>query len=77
MYNIDNNISSIKEVLSSFPKNNIKNKEKYLNTVNSYKEEYLAYKNNIYNELNNRYNKILNINKDSNISSLAEKDSIK
>lgn len=73
MYNIDNNISSIKEVLSSFPKNNIKNKEKYLNTVNSYKEEYLAYKNNIYNELNNRYNKILNINKDSNISSLAEK----
>jgi hypothetical protein len=73
MSNIDDNISSIKEVLSNLPKNNNKNKEKYLNTVNSYKEEYLAYKNNIYNELIDRYNKILNINKDSNISSLEEK----
>lgn len=63
----DNKISSIKEVLSNLPKNNIKNKKKYLDTVKLNKDEYLRYKDLIYKELVNRYNSILSVKRNDNI----------
>jgi hypothetical protein len=73
MSNIENKISSIKEVLSNLPKNNVKNQKRYLDELLSLKDEYSKYNDNIYKELNDRYNKIISISKDSNIDILENK----
>lgn len=59
-----------KEVLSTMPKNNKKNTDKYLEKINELKEEYESEKKKIEKTLNKRYKKALDIKENSEISNL-------
>lgn len=50
-------ISVSKEILDNMPKNNKRNKEKFKKTLEDLKEEYFKIKEEIYNEIKNRYSK--------------------
>ena len=50
-------ISVSKEILDNMPKNNKRNKEKFKKTLEDLKEECFKIKEEIYNEIKNRYSK--------------------
>ena len=66
-------IESSKEVLSAMPKNNEKNKEKYKDILDEWKNEYQEYKEEILEILEKRYNEGINIQKDKEIDTLESR----
>lgn len=56
-----------KEILSTMPRNNKKNIAKYIQKVQELKQEYQVVKNNIYDEMNKRYKKIMSVSKNKEI----------
>ena len=64
-------IDSIKEVLSTMPVNNEKNKEKYKQKLVELQEEYIKYEKTLEKELNARYEELSNLEKSNDIDVLA------
>ena len=50
-----------KEILSTMPKNNKKNLLKYIDKINELKEEYNLLSEELYNDMNKRYKKIISV----------------
>lgn len=63
-------IESIKEILSTMPKNNEKNIEKYSEKIEELKHEYEEYEQEALKELNKRYEKEINLEIDNGIKTL-------
>lgn len=61
-----------KEILSTLPKNNKKNKTAYLNKVNEIKDEFKEIKVNILSEIKIRYNKIIDVHPNQKIDEIRE-----
>lgn len=66
-------IASIKEVLSTMPRNNEKNLEKYNEKIRELKKEYTEYKNDIRNILESRYEKATKIEDNQEIENLKKR----
>lgn len=66
-------IETSKEVLSTMPKNNSKNRDKYINMVNELKNEYSIYRDNIISILKERYEKTINIESNKEIEILKDR----
>ncbi len=61
-------IESDKEILSTMPRNNKKNIMKYAQNVENMQEEYEKIQQEIFNEMNNRYNEIISVKENKEIA---------
>ena len=69
---LDNYISTNKDVLSVLPINNKKNKAKYVEKVQEFEDTALKIKKVIWNEIQDRYERILDITESSQIAELEK-----
>ena len=71
-------IDASKQVLSTMPQNNIKNKKIYQKKVEELEEEYQQYKEEIAGKLQKKYQKFINIEEDKEVENLEKRiESIK
>ena len=72
MENILDKINAYQEVLSTMPKNNNKNIEKYNSKIDEILSEYEKYQNSLLSEIKIRYNNAMNIGENENISRIKK-----
>lgn len=66
-------ITNDKEVLSVLPQNNVRNRKKYIEKLEELINKYNNYKNDVYERVNNNYEKLINVAENTNLNIKKDK----